>query len=215
MDEGRIVAGGPLGDAPFRPLVAFDFDGTLTCRDSFQAFLAWRSGRLRYAAGMARLAPAFARYGRDRDRGSLKAGMVREFLAGLKRDALVADAERFAAERARSLLRPDAVKCWRLWQKQNARLVIVTASPEILVAPFGRGLGAEAVIGTRLAFSDHDWVTGALDGPNCRGEEKVVRLRAAFGDDVRLEAAYGDSSGDDAMLAIAGEAGMRVFGQRP
>ena len=97
----------------------------------------------------------------------------------------------------------------------RARLVIVTASPEILVAPFGRGLGAETVIGTRLAVSEAGVITGALDGPNCRGEEKVARLKAQFGDDVRLEAAYGDTDGDTAMLAIAEDPGMKVFGERP
>lgn len=195
--------------------MAFDFDGTLTWKDSFVAFLAWRVGRIRFGAGMARLAPAVRRYARDRDRGALKAATVREFLAGQPAEEFAAAAERFAAERARRLLRPDAVNCWRLWQKRNARLVIVTASPEILVTPFGRGLGAEAVIGTRLALSADDRLSGALDGPNCRGPEKVVRLKALFGEDLRLEAAYGDSDGDTAMLAIAEEAGMKVFGGRP
>ncbi|HWD67623.1 MAG TPA: HAD-IB family hydrolase [Caulobacteraceae bacterium] len=214
MDEGPIVAAGPA-EAPFRPLVAFDFDGTLTCRDSFLSFLPWRYGRRRYAQAIARLGPSLVRFVRDRDRGRLKANLVGELMVGESREALAAAAERFAAECARSLLRPDAVKCWRAWQKRNARLVIVTASPEFLVAPFGRGLGAEAVIGTRLAFSNEDRATGALDGRNCRADEKVARLREAFGDDVRLEAAYGDSGGDTAMLAIADEAGMKVFGQKP
>ena len=56
---------------------------------------------------------------------------------------------------------------------------------------------------------------GAFAGPNCRGEEKVRRLRAAYGDDVRLAAAYGDTSGDTEMLAIADEPGFRVFKARP
>lgn len=214
MDEGRIVAAGPA-ETPFRPLVAFDFDGTLTGRDSFLSFLPWRYGRLRFSLAIARLTPALVRYLFDRDRERLKADLVGELMVGESREALGAAAERFAAECARSLLRPDAVKCWRAWQKRNARLVIVTASPEFLVAPFGRGLGAEQVIGTRLAFSDRDTATGGLDGKNCRGEEKVVRLKQAFGEDVRLEAAYGDSGGDTAMLAIADEAGMKVFGGRP
>ena len=34
---------------------------------------------------------------------------------------------------------------------------------------------------------------------------------AAFGEDVALEAAYGDTSGDREMLAIAQEKGFRVF----
>jgi len=39
-----------------------------------------------------------------------------------------------------------------------------------------------------------------------------VRLKEAFGDDVRLEAAYGDSAGDREMLGLAAEPGYRVFG---
>ena len=131
------------------------------------------------------------------------------------RAELEADAQRFATERARSLLRPDAVRAWRRWQAQGARLVIVTATPDLVVAPFGRGLGAERVIGTELAFDEAGHATGALAGPNCRGPEKARRLQAAFGDDIRLEAAYGDSDGDLAMLAMADEAGMKVFSGKP
>jgi phosphatidylglycerophosphatase C len=212
--EGRNAAANAALSTS-RPLVAFDFDGTLTCRESFVDFLSWRRGHLPFALGIAHLAPAFARYPLDRDRGRLKAAMAHEFLRGEARATLVVEAERYAADMARSLLRPDALMCWRLWRERNARLVIVTASPEFLVAPFARGLVAEALIGTRLEFAGDDTATGALDGPNCRAEEKVVRLKAAFGDDVRLDAAYGDGDGDLAMLSIAEEAGMKVFRQRP
>ena len=44
------------------PIVAFDFDGTLTVRDSFTAFLKWRASRARYAVGLLRLAPAAISY---------------------------------------------------------------------------------------------------------------------------------------------------------
>jgi phosphatidylglycerophosphatase C len=199
----------------FRATVAFDFDGTLTWRDSFLAFIRWRVGAARYASGMLRLGPATAAYAVNRDRGRLKAAMVREFLAGSTRADLSQSADRFAAAEARHLLRPDAIRCWKLWQSQGARLVIVTASPEILIAPFARGLGAARLIGTRLAFDETDQVAGDLDGPNCRGPEKVVRLQAAYGKDLRLQAAYGDSDGDIEMLAIADEPGMKVFGERP
>ena len=64
-------------------------------------------------------------------------------------------------------------------------------------------------------FDAQDRVTGAFAGENCRGEEKVRRLRAAYGDDMSLTAAYGDTSGDTEMIAIAGEKGFRVFTGRP
>jgi phosphatidylglycerophosphatase C len=95
------------------------------------------------------------------------------------------------------------------------RLVIVTASPTIVVRPFAEILGADELIGTELAYDDQDRVTGAFATPNCRGPEKVVRLEARFGRGLRLEAAYGDTAGDREMLAIADNPGYRVFNARP
>ena len=102
-----------------------------------------------------------------------------------------------------------------LTRSRNAKLVIVTASPEIIVAPFARGLGADMLIGTELSFDARDRVTGAFATPTCRGPEKVRRLQAVFGEEVRLRAAYGDTSGDTEMLAIAEEPGYRVFQEKP
>src|SRR5690606_25576987 len=104
---------------------------------------------------------------------------------------------------------------WEDWGRRGAHRVIVTASPETTVAPFARRLGAEALLGTRLAFDAGRRVSGALDGPNCRGEEKVRRLREAYDEGIRLAAAYGDTSGDAEMLQIAEEAGYRRFRGRP
>ncbi|MBX3475990.1 MAG: HAD-IB family hydrolase [Brevundimonas sp.] len=198
-----------------RLIVAFDFDGTLTVRDSFNAFLKWRAGAGGWYLGLARLAPALAAYVRDRDRGRIKAAAVREFLGGAPRAMLEAEAETFADMMFDRFMRPDALKTWTEWGGRGAHRVIVTASPETTVAPFARRLGAEALLGTRLIFDDQDRVTGAFAGENCRGEEKVRRLRAAYGDGVRLKAAYGDTSGDTEMLAIADAAGFRVFTARP
>ena len=203
------------GETPFRPLVAFDFDGTLTWRDSFLAFLAWRAGPRRYATGLLKLAGPALAYLARRDRARIKAAAVAEFLAGCSRAELEAQAKSFAAEAAPALFRPDAVRAWRRWQASGARLVIVTASPEFIVAPFGHGLGAERVLGTRIGFNEAGRATGALDGANCRGPEKVRRLREAYGEDLRLEAAYGDSDGDADMLTLADEPALGVFGGRP
>lgn len=198
-----------------KPIVAFDFDGTLTIRDSFTAFLRWRAGAGGWALGLVKMAPALAVYARDRDRGRIKAASVKEFLGGADRAALEADAERFAEQAWSGFMRPDALACWEDWGRRGAHRVIVTASPETTVAPFARRLGAEALLGTHLVFDGQNRVTGAFAGPNCRGEEKVRRLRAVYGDDLRLAAAYGDTSGDTEMIAIAQEKGFRVFHGRP
>jgi phosphatidylglycerophosphatase C len=198
-----------------RPIVAFDFDGTLTIRDSFTAFLRWRAGPVRHALGIVRLAPAALRYLIDRDRGRIKAAAARRFLAGLPRAELHALAEAFAAEQANALFRPDALATWRDWRHRGALMVIVTASPSDVVRPFAERLQADVLIGTELAFDSRDRLTGDFATPNCRGPEKVVRLQARFGPGVRLAAAYGDTGGDRQMLAIAETAGFRVFTARP
>lgn len=198
-----------------RPVVAFDFDGTLTIRDSFTEFLRWRAGPGGWALGLVKLAPALAHYARGRDRGRIKAASVREFLSGVSRAELEVDANRFAAESWSRFMRPDALACWNNWGERGAYRVIVTASPEETVAPFARRLGADALLGTQIAFDEQGRVTGAFACENCRGAEKVNRLRAAFGPDIRLRAAYGDTSGDTEMLGIADEPGFRVFKQRP
>lgn len=198
-----------------RAIVAFDFDGTLTVRDSFTAFLRWRAGAGGWALGLVRMAPALAGYARDRDRGRIKAASVKEFLGGVARTELEAEAEQFAEAVWTDFMRPDALEVWNDWGARGAHRVIVTASPETTVAPFARRLGAEALLGTRLTFDDQDRVTGAFSSANCRGEEKVRRLREVYGDPVRLAAAYGDTSGDTEMLAIADEPGFRVFRARP
>ena len=108
-------------------IVAFDFDGTLTVRDSFTQFLRWKAGPGGWALGLVKLAPALAAYGRHRDRGRIKAASVKEFLAGETRERLEAEAKRFAEIMWPRLMRPDALEVWAAWGRRGAHRVIVTA----------------------------------------------------------------------------------------
>jgi phosphatidylglycerophosphatase C len=208
---------GPAAPQPNRAagLVAFDFDGTLTVKDSFNAFLAWRTPPLKLLAAALGLGPAGVRYLLDRDRGRVKAAAVRALLGGLPRLQVAAEAEAFAEACARQLFRPDALARWNAHKAQGDELVIVTASPEDVIAPFARRLGAHRLIGTRLQVDNQDRITGVFDGLNCRAAEKVVRLEQVYGPGVRLKAAYGDTSGDVEMLARADQPFMRLFQGRP
>jgi phosphatidylglycerophosphatase C len=200
---------------PTSPLVAFDFDGTLTVRDSFTAFLRWRARGPDVARGLIALAPAAVAYLVRRDRGGLKSAAIRAYLRGMTQTQLEREARAFAAAAFASLMRPDALEAWRRHRAEGAQLVIVTASPEAIVAPFAERLGADALIGSRLALTADGRIGDGLAGPNCRGAEKVARLKARFGDDVRLAVAYGDTAGDREMLALAQRGEMRRFTGRP
>ncbi len=193
------------------PLIAFDFDGTLSVNDTFLAFLRWRQGFIGYHMGLALLAPSLLAFLWHRNVERLKAAAIYVFLRGVTLEALEAEAQSFADHAFDRLLRPDALEAWRARQSEGAEVVIVTASPEAVIGPFAKRLRADRLIGTRLALDERGRLTGALDGANCRGAEKVNRLKAAYGPDVQLAAAYGDTDGDVAMLGLALGRYMKVF----
>jgi phosphatidylglycerophosphatase C len=196
-------------------VVAFDFDGTLTYTDSFTAFLKFTSGRLRIAAAFAAQPSLLGDYIATRDRGALKSRLLFSLLGEISKVELEQRIACFVATKGHGLFRPDAMTEWERQEQPNQIRVIVTASPQILVAPFGEMIGADRVIGTRLGFSTEGRLLPDLEGINCRGEEKMCRLREAFGPELDLEAAYGDTAGDREMLAAARHPYYRVFKRRP
>jgi HAD superfamily phosphoserine phosphatase-like hydrolase len=92
-------------------------------------------------------------------------------------------------------------------------MVIVSASPEVYIREVGHLLDVDQVIATRLEVDDDGLLTGRYRGANCRGEEKLRRLREWMatdpspGDPGTGEPtlwAYGNSRGDLRMLRAAG-----------
>lgn len=198
-----------------KKIIAFDFDGTLTCKDSFIAFLQATKGNLQIASALAFRPNMLIDYVKTKDRGALKARLLYSLLGDISQRELEILVKAFVTKTGKSLFRPDALAAWQEHDQPDRLRVIVTASPELLVGPFGRLIGADRVIGTRLKFSERGTLLPELTGLNCRGEEKMSRLREAFGEALDLEAAYGDTAGDTEMLAAAHQGHYRVFKQKP
>lgn len=95
---------------------------------------------------------------------------------------------------------------WYLAQKRGDD-VIISASPEFLILPACRALGVEGVA------SPVSPETGELLGPNCRGEEKVVRLGRAH-PGAPVEEFYSDSLSDAPLARLARRAWL-VQGGKP
>ncbi len=78
--------------------------------------------------------------------------------------------------------------------------VIISASPEFLLAPACRRLGIPVCMASRV-----DRHTGAYTGVNCHGEEKVRRFYERFPEG-RIEAFYSDSLSDAPLARLADRA---------
>ena len=198
-----------------RPIAAFDFDGTLTYKDSFNAFLIDSCGFFRVAATVVLSPDLGLAYLFTRDRGTLKSRLIFKLLGPITRAKLEGKVARFISGRGIGLFRPDARAEWDKCKAQGFERVIVTASPEILVGPLGQMLGADRVIGSKLAFSADGRLQPKLDGANCRGAEKVRRLKEVYGERMDLGLAFGDTAGDREMLAAATYGHYRVFTRKP
>ena len=197
--------------APPRQVVAaFDFDGTVTHRETLSAFLWQVTVPWRFALNTFLLLPTLLGYLLRLIPNSVaKERLLRRFLAGMSREVLAREGERFAHERIPALLRPQAVTRLAWHRRQGHRCVVVSASIEDYVAPWALAAGFDAVIATRLETDGVGRVTGRYDGGNCYGAEKARRLRALLGEAAVELYAYGDSRGDREMLAMADHAYYR------
>lgn len=199
------------GPAEAKVLSVFDFDGTLTRRDSFVPFLKFAFGKRAFTLRMIRLLPAAIRYvGKGMTRDELKAALIATFLAGVKVEWVEAKAVEFRAAFWTRLMRPAGLKSVAAEIESGAQVTICSASPRIVLKPFAHKLGIK-LIATELEERD-GYFTGNISGNNCRCEAKVVRLEAVYGrlDQYRLRA-WGDTRGDHELLAAAQDAHWRHF----
>jgi phosphatidylglycerophosphatase C len=185
-------------------VAAFDFDGTLSTRDNFLPYLRTVAGTRDLARAIAAAAPALAASRRDpSQRDVAKAIVLRGTLAG-RREAYLRDVgERYARLVVARYLAPDTMARLQDHRAQGHEIVLVSASLHVYLDPIAALLGADAVLATALEVDADGRCTGEIAGENVRGVEKVRRLDAWLDGRDAVIHAYGDSAGDDELLARA------------
>jgi phosphatidylglycerophosphatase C len=189
-------------------VAAFDLDGTITDRDCVVPFLRRVAGTGPLTMGLLTRPVVIGGALLRRDRDQLKAAATQATFRGRDVAPVTSQAHEFARHVHANWLRPDAVARIESHRTDGDGIVIVSASFELYVEPLAARLGIDHVLATRLRVDAHGRFTGALDGPNCRGAEKVRRLHAWLdefhgGRSVVDLVAYGDSAGDRELLADA------------
>jgi phosphatidylglycerophosphatase C len=193
-------------------VAAFDFDGTITYRDTMFPFLRHALDLGAFARGGLRSLPVLAAYAaRLMANDVAKERAFSNFVGGMDADGLRALGESFAAEVLPRLVRPHALERLQWHRDQGHRCVVVSASVDLYLEPWTAAMELDLLC-TRLEVDDQGRVTGRLATANCYGAEKVRRLEQALGprDDYVLYA-YGDSRGDRELLAAADHAWYRAM----
>ncbi len=195
-------------------IAAFDFDGTLTRRDTLLPFLIRSLGWSKFLGALILSSPWLAAYAlRLMSNHRAKARLLKVTLAGLSKVEAEQQAQRFADHYLSAQWQPWAMAQLREHQAKGHHCVIVSASPGVYLHAVAASLGVDAVLCTEMDLLDGHY-TGTMATPNCHGEQKVIRLQAWLRDTLPPDAkpvihAYGDTRGDLPMLRLADHASYR------
>ena len=217
---------------------AFDFDGTLTTRDTLLLFIRHARGWWALFGGLLLFSPLLVLMKLHlADNGRTKERLFRHYFRGMLERDFDALCQSFARSHTH-VLRTAGLRTVQQALDRGDRVVILSASidrwVEACLRPFLVSSSRFQVLGTEIEVVDGR-LTGRFATPNCYGPEKVRRLKEFLkkvsprGDvggatkvsprgDVEgaLEGtpfiiAYGDSRGDKELLAYADESHYKPF----
>ena len=217
---------------------AFDFDGTLTTRDTLLLFIRHARGWWALFGGLLLFSPLLVLMKLHlADNGRTKERLFGHYFRGMLERDFDALCQSFARSHTH-VLRTAGLRTVQQGLDRGDRVVILSASidrwVEACLRPFLVSSSQFQVLGTEIEVVDGR-LTGRFATPNCYGPEKVRRLKEFLkevsprGDvegatevsprgDVEgaLEGtpfiiAYGDSRGDKELLAYADESHYKPF----
>ena len=185
-------------------VAVFDLDGTLTRHDTFVPYLAgWALRHPGCLPGVVAVPLYLIAYLLDgRDRGRLKARLLRRFMGGADRVEIEAWTRDFVAATLRSRLCARARSCIEAHRGRGDRLVLLSASVDLYVPAIGTALGFDEVICTGVTWQG-DRLAGELATANRRGAEKarvVTDLRQRH--PAARFSAYGNADSDFPHLEL-------------
>ena len=197
-----------------RAIVVFDFDGTITTKDTFALFLRYYAGLPKWLLNITALMPTFIAYKLGFiDRHAVKKAVVKRFFKDHNAQVVDDRAAQFAKEVIPALIRPAAQERLEALKTTSEfgpdftyeSLYICSAS----IGPYLRhwaktqNIAENHVLATELE-SKNGTLTGALNGYNVWGANKVRRIYDAFSpQSVSILEAYGDTRGDKELLHAA------------
>lgn len=190
-----------------KPIVAaFDFDGTITKRDTLLSFLSFAAGRWETTKKLTAISPNLLGFLCGIvSRQAAKEAILESFFQGIPLEQLQELGEAFAQSPCLArLIYPPALKRLEWHRNQKHRCVLVSASIDAYLEPWRLRMGFQDLICSHLETDRKGNVTGRLSGTNCWGPEKAKRLLEVLGpkEDFVLYA-YGDSRGDKELLSLA------------
>ncbi len=184
-------------------LALFDFDGTITTKDSMVDFITYAGGYKKFLLGFFLLSPILILYKLKLiPNWKAKEIVLSYFFKGWEIKYFENKAERYSRDELPKIVRKTALEKIDWHKAQGHKVAVVTASIEDWLKGWCEVYSLD-LIATKLEVKNGR-LTGRFSTKNCYGIEKVKRIKEKY----NLEGfdqifVYGDSSDDREMLALA------------
>lgn len=192
-----------------KTLVLFDFDGTLTKRDTFPQFIFFSVGYLKGLLGFLIFFPfVFLFLAKLMDGAKLKAKLVRFYFKGKEEEKLNQLGKAFIEKLIQTnSFKEDVLEKFEAYKSKSDEVCIVSASLNIWIRAFAKMHNIDYLC-TELEFENGIY-TEQLKTPNYNRTEKAIRIRKKFNlADYSEIIAYGNSTGDKAMFELSTKANL-------
>lgn len=187
-----------------RVVAVFDFDGTITSKDTLLEFIIFACGRWKFFIGFLLHAPWLCLMKLHfYPNWKCKERIFSWFFKGMEYHTF-AELGRLFSERTDRILQQRTLELVNKHLKEGATVYVISASIEEWIRPVCSKFGVTNVLGTKIDVDAHGQLTGRFLTANCYGQEKVRRLMHVEPQrDNYYLYAYGDSRGDREMLDFA------------
>jgi phosphatidylglycerophosphatase C len=192
-------------------IIVFDFDGTITRKDTFLEFIKFSRGNYRFYKMFLIFAPILL---------AMKLNLYpnwkakKKIFSCLYRNVKISQFNEWCKEfsfEIDKIVRLKAIDAILKHKNNKDKIIIISASIENWIKPWAKNLGIEIVLGTRIE-TNNGLITGNFLSKNCYGEEKVKRLLEIY--PLRNEyelIAYGDSKGDRELILYSDKGYYNLF----
>lgn len=181
-------------------IAVFDFDGTITTKDTLLLFIRFACGTKKFLLGMFLYSPLIVMMIlRLYPNGKCKEKIFAYYFKNMPYTEFKQLGEDFAHSVCKKIIRPEIAECIKCHLSQSHKVYVISASIEEWVIPCCKVLGDITVLATKVKPDLSGFIS-----KNCFGQEKVNRLLEMEPErNTYTLYAYGDSRGDKEMLAFA------------
>ncbi|KQM31204.1 HAD-IB family hydrolase [Chryseobacterium sp. Leaf201] len=193
-----------------KKLYCFDFDGTLTYKDTMFMYLKFYDPT-KFRLQFLKHVPLFILLKlKLAETEKVKKSFIGSILKGQTQEKIEKKSLQFFEAHYPKIVRENALDFIRNIDRDNTQSLLVTASLDIWARPFAEAFQMQ-LVSTKAEFKNGIF-TGNFIGKNCNGKEKLERIQSEISDS-RYDKiiAFGDTSGDKPMLAWANEGHYQFF----